>query len=119
MYRSCSVSDPPIVQMTSLDLEPTQVTVTWTLLAGQMAVLELRYNSFTEDPPTTDIDVSDWTVLRNMTHEETNVVVYYEFKMNMYNVFALIPFEDTELQTEGRTTGYVPRVVAPPEHSKT
>ena len=51
-----------------------------------------------------------------MTHEETNVVVYHEFNMNMYNVFALLQFEDTDLQAEGRTTGYVPSIVAPTEH---
>ena len=114
-------SGSPEVEVTSLFLEQTQVAMTWKLLAGQVAVLELRYKSFTEDPTvtssdvtTTDIDVSDWTVLRNISPEETSVVVNHEFNLEIYNSFALLPFEDEELQREGITTGAVPSSVIQP-----
>ena len=96
------------MDVTSLVLEQTQVTLTWTLLAGQVAVLEFRYKSFTEDPTitrsdvaSTDTDVSDWTVLRIISPEETSVVVNHEFNLELYHSFALLPFEDEELQREG------------------
>ena len=101
----------PVVEMTSLHLEQTRVTLNWLLSAGTVAVLELRYKSFTEDPTITssdvaitDTDVSDWTVLRIISPEETRVVANHEFNRELYNSFALLPFEDEELQQKGITT---------------
>ena len=89
-----------------------------------MAVLELRHANFTEDPTitstdvaTTGIDVSEWTVLRNISPEETHVVVNHEFNLELYNSFALLPFEDELLQREGITTGTVPTSVIEPSTS--
>ena len=79
------------------------MTLTWALLAGQVAVLELRYKSFADptNATATEIEVSDWMVLRTLTPEETKVAVKHEFNLDLSNSFALLTFEDEEVQRVG------------------
>ena len=117
----------PNVNITWLDLQATFVNLTWQLLDGSVTVLQLRHANFTYNPLSvlaaslysSNIDISTWDVIKDdIGPEETNVVAYstgVNFDLDLYNLFAIVPFEDTQLHNGGQFTGTVSQLVVEPQ----
>ena len=118
MIFQCS---PPTAAILWLDLASSFVNLTWELTSGQAEVLELRYNSFTQDPGLSDsasiqtIAISQWEILiTNIDASESNVWALNDFNLGLYNVFVIIPFEDTVQQSTNQITTDEPGIFTQP-----
>ena len=92
---------PPVVRILWLYLESSSVNLTWELLSGEVEVLQLRHNNFTQNPEMSDsvslqsTNISQWEILKDdIMPTETSVYVTHEFDQGLYNSFVIIPFED-------------------------
>ena len=120
---------PPNVSITWLDLQETFVNLTWQLFEGSITVLQIRHANFTYNPLSvsaasvysSNIDISTWDIIKDdIGPEETNVVAYpfgLNFNLDLYNMFAIVPFEDTQLHDGGHFTGSVSQLVVQPKQS--
>ena len=117
-------SVPPNVTITWIDLQTRFANLTWQLFEGYVTVLQLRHANFTYNPligsaaSASNIDISTWDVIRDdIGPEESNVVVYPKgvtFNLELYNLFSIVPFEDTHLHDGGQFTGRVSQLVVEP-----
>ena len=120
-------SAPPNATITWLGLQSTFVNLTWQLFKGYVTVLQLRHANFTSNPLSgslvslhgSNIDISTWAVIKDDIGPHDTIVVAYpkgvNFNMDLYNVFAMIPFEDTQLHDGGVHTGSLSQLVVEPK----
>ena len=105
------------------------MNLTWHLFEGSVTVLQLRHGNFTYNPlvvpvvsvHSSNMDFSTWDVIKDdIGPEETNVVAYpagVNFNLDLYNLFAVVPFEDAHLHDGGQFTGSVSQLVVVPKPS--
>ena len=82
-----------------------------------MASLQLRHTSSTDREDLLSGDVTEWTVLKdNIGSTETQVFVSdQEFNTGLYNIFAMVAFEDEKLRDSGHFTGVATDVIIEPK----
>ena len=119
-YVFC-LSAPPSAAILWLDLASSFVNLTWELTSGQAEVLELRYNSFTQDPGLSDsasiqtTNISLWErLIKNIAPTESNVWAVNDFNLGMYHAFVIDPFEDTVQQITNQITTDDPGIFTQP-----
>ena len=103
------------------------MNLTWQLFEGSVTVLQLRHANFTSSPAigssasvnSSNIDINNWDIIKDDIGPEETIIVAYpiglNFNLDLYNLFAIVPFEDTHLHDSGQFTGTISQLVVEPK----